>query len=606
MIPRAFVQDLLSRVDIVDIIERHLPLKKGGANYFACCPFHGEKTPSFSISPTKQFYHCFGCGVHGNAISFLMEYGNLSFVEAVEDLAKTVGVDVPREDSGNIQPIRRQEENEPLLLALSAASEFYRSQLRQHPDAIAYLKRRGLSGDIATRFGIGFAPDAWQGLSKVFPEYDNKTLLDAGLVIDNEAGRRYDRFRGRIMFPIHDRRGRIIAFGGRVLDKGEPKYLNSPETVLFEKGRELYGLHLAQQGIRDAGFVLVVEGYMDVVSLAQFGLGNAVATLGTSTSAHHIKSLLRHTDRIVFCFDGDKAGRKAAWRALESSLEALRDGTTLSFLFLPEGHDPDTFIREKGSDTVRQEAAKATPLISFLLSELTARTDLSSAEGRARLIHDAAPLLGQIVAPLIRLQLVKQLAELSGLTQEEVQASCGRATQPDAEKTSLQSHPTPNQSPIRHTHRPLTTRRPRPNSPAHTLLRLSLMHLDWLARLPADLIPLNDAHGRALAALVDATSIGDINPNHGLGALIEPFRNTEHGDTLSSAAAELIANDYDENVAELLFEDTVRKLHMDAIEREIRAITTQIRENGPGGDLGHQLNALLLEKAKLNASTRVS
>ncbi|PKO56611.1 MAG: DNA primase, partial [Betaproteobacteria bacterium HGW-Betaproteobacteria-21] len=365
MIPQSFVQDLLARVDIIDVIERHLPLKKSGANYFACCPFHGEKSASFSVSPTKQFYHCFGCGVHGSAIGFLMEYSGLSFVEAVKELAAHAGMQVP--DDGKAGTSAHNDTTEKLFEAMSAAARFYRDQLKHAPDAVDYLKRRGLSGEIAGRFGIGFAPDEWQALQRTFPDYQSKHLAEAGLVIDNDQGRRYDRFRHRIMFPIHDRRGRIIAFGGRVLDGGEPKYLNSPETPLFEKGRELYGLFLAQKAIRDASYALVVEGYMDVVALAQFGVENAVATLGTATTPHHINTLLRHTERIVFCFDGDAAGRRAAWRALENALEVLRDDTTLAFLFLPTEHDPDSFIRSEGADAFRKAAVNAMPLASVLL-----------------------------------------------------------------------------------------------------------------------------------------------------------------------------------------------------------------------------------------------
>src|SRR5690554_3767226 len=372
MIPKAFIQDLLVRVDIIDIVSPHLTLKKGGANYFACCPFHGEKTPSFSISPSKQFYHCFGCGVHGNAIDFLMELQGLTFVEAIHELARQNGLEVPQERSTPGEQPRRAQGHDALLEAMECAARFYREQLKHSPEAIDYLKRRGLTGEIAARFGIGFAPAGWQALAGVFDDYKAKALLEAGLVIDNEQGRRYDRFRERIMFPIQDRRGRVIAFGGRVLDAGEPKYLNSPETPLFEKGRELYGLRQAMQAMREEGFALVVEGYMDVVALAQFGIGNAVATLGTATTSHHVAALMRHAERIVFCFDGDAAGRKAARRALESSLEALRDDAVLAFLFLPDGHDPDSYVRAQGAEALRSAAAHATPLTQFLMDSLAA------------------------------------------------------------------------------------------------------------------------------------------------------------------------------------------------------------------------------------------
>ena len=419
MIPQSFVQELLSRVDIVDVIERYLPLKKSGANYFACCPFHGEKSASFSVSPSKQFYHCFGCGVHGSAVGFLMEYSGLGFVDAIKELAAQVGLQVP-DDGRSAAPVH-DDPSERLYEAMAVAARFYRDQLKPSRQAIDYLKRRGLSGEVAARFGLGYAPDEWQALEKAFPDYQAKTLADAGLVIDNEQGRRYDRFRNRIIFPIHDRRGRIIAFGGRVLDKGEPKYLNSPETPLFEKGRELYGLFLAQKAIRDAGFAVVVEGYMDVVALAQFAIENAVATLGTATTPQHIHTLLRQTDRIVFCFDGDAAGRRAAWRALENALESLRDDATLAFLFLPAEHDPDSFVRAEGAEAFRKAALAATPLGSFLIQELSGRHPLDSAEGRAAFVHEAAPLVTRIAAPLLKLQVVKAVAESAGMTQGEVE-----------------------------------------------------------------------------------------------------------------------------------------------------------------------------------------
>src|SRR6185503_7559289 len=343
MIPSDFIQTLLSRVDIVDVVDRSVPLKKAGANYQACCPFHSEKTPSFTVSPTKQFYHCFGCGAHGTAIGFLMEYGGKSFPEAVEQLARDAGLTVPRVESADERD--RREQSGDLAETLQTAARHYRARLKESPEAIAYLKRRGLTGQVAAHFGIGYAPDAWQGLATAFPDYENPALEAAGLVVRGDGGKRYDRFRDRVMFPIHDTRGRVIGFGGRVLDSGEPKYLNSPETAVFSKGRELYGLYLARNAICDAGRVLVVEGYMDVVALAQHGIEYAVATLGTSTTPVHAQKLFRLADLVVFCFDGDNAGRKAAWRALENTLPVLTDGKEARFLFLPDGDDPDDFVR---------------------------------------------------------------------------------------------------------------------------------------------------------------------------------------------------------------------------------------------------------------------
>ncbi len=416
MIPDSFKQELLHRVDIVDVIERYVPLKKGGANYLACCPFHTEKTPSFTVSPTKQFYHCFGCGAHGNAISFLIEYQGLGYVEAVKDLAESVGMKMPE-----FEPRARKSESDPNLYAvMERACDYYREQLKNEQRAIEYLKGRGLTGKIAARFGVGYAPNGWQNLESVFPSYTDRALKDAGLVIDPEGGgRRYDRFRDRIMFPILDQRGSVIAFGGRVLGEGEPKYLNSPETPLFEKGRELYGLAQARSAIRAAGCVIVVEGYMDVVALAQYGIEYAVATLGTATSSMHVQKLLRQTDEVVFCFDGDAAGRKAAWHALEISLPYLADNKTVRFLFLPPEHDPDSFVREKGKQAFEEKLGDAQPLSEFLLEELKSRTDLGTAEGRSRLVHEAKPLLRQISAQALQLQLLKALADTAGMAQEE-------------------------------------------------------------------------------------------------------------------------------------------------------------------------------------------
>lgn len=423
MIPQTFIQDLLNRVDIVDVVDRHVKLKRAGANYVACCPFHSEKTPSFTVSQTKQFYHCFGCGEHGTAIGFIMEYSGAGFIDAVKELAQSVGMTVPEEPRSE-QAARRAEDGDDLHGVLLRAAQFYRAQLKDAPHAIAYLKGRGLSGDIAKHFGVGYAPDGWQGLAAVFPDYSAKALVAAGLVKQNEEGRRYDVFRDRIIFPIVDVRGNVIGFGGRVLGDGEPKYLNSPETPVFEKGRELYGLYQARRAIRDAGRVIVVEGYMDVVALAQSGVEYAVATLGTATTPMHVQKLLRQTDEIVFCFDGDDAGRRAAWRALENSLGQLVDGKQLRFLFLPQGEDPDTYVRQQGKAAFEALFDKAVPLSQFLLQELAKQSDLSAAEGRANLIHLAKPLLKQIQALGLRLQIVKALADVSRLAPDEVERLC--------------------------------------------------------------------------------------------------------------------------------------------------------------------------------------
>jgi len=420
MIPQSFIQELLGRLDIVDVVDRHVKLKRAGSNYVACCPFHSEKTPSFTVSPTKQFYHCFGCGAHGTAVSFLMEYSGFGFVDAVKDLAQSVGLAVPEVRSEAAQ--RRAGAGEDLYGILLKAAHYYRARLKDAPHAIAYLKRRGLSGEVAKHFGIGYAPDGWQNLADVFPDYGAKALGVAGLVKTSDEGKRYDVFRDRIIFPIVDVRGNVIAFGGRVLAEGEsgPKYLNSPETPVFEKGRELYGLYQARRAIRDAGRVVVVEGYMDVVALAQHEVGYAVATLGTSTTPVHVQKLLRQAEEIVFCFDGDAAGRRAAWRALENSLSQLVDGKQVKFLFLSETEDPDTFVRKAGKAAFEAALDRAMPLSQFLLDELAAQTDLGTHEGRAKLLQAAKPLVKQVAAPMLSLLLRKELARVSGITQQEL------------------------------------------------------------------------------------------------------------------------------------------------------------------------------------------
>jgi len=415
MIPRDFIDTLLARVDIVDVIDRRVPLKKAGQNFQACCPFHSEKTPSFTVSPTKQFYHCFGCGAHGTALGFLMEYEHMSFPDAVAALAQDAGLQMPE----SAHEPDRPKPPPALWDALQQAAQFYKLQLKQTPRAIDYLKRRGLTGAIAARYGIGYAPDG-SLLKQVFADYSADALAASGLVIDGDRGR-YDRFRDRIMFPIRNIKGQIVGFGGRVLDQGEPKYLNSPETPLFHKGSEIYGLFEARTAIKTAGRAIVVEGYMDVVALAQHGVEFAVATLGTATTPIHARTLLRHSDRLIYAFDGDNAGRKAAWRALENSLEALQDGKEVSFLFLPEGEDPDSYIRSHGQAAFLELLDTDTlPLSAFLVRELARGRKFDSQESRAALIKDAKPLLEKIAAPLLASLIRRQVADLAHLQADEL------------------------------------------------------------------------------------------------------------------------------------------------------------------------------------------
>jgi len=608
MIPQSFIQDLLARVDIVEVVERYLPLKKGGANYFACCPFHGEKSASFSVSPTKQFYHCFGCGAHGSAISFLMEYSGLGFIDAVKELAGSIGMEVPQDD---FKPDLNHARNQSLTELMAQAARFYKEQLKRSPVAIDYLKQRGLTGEIAARYGLGYAPEGWQALQAAFADYKAAGLLECGLVLENEDGRRYDRFRDRIMFPIQDQRGNVIGFGGRVLGKGEPKYLNSPETPLFEKGRELYGLVQARQSIRDQECVLVVEGYMDVVGLAQFGVGNAVATLGTAATPHHIQKLLRLTDRVVFCFDGDAAGRRAAGRALEVSLEHLADNKTLSFLFLPEEHDPDSFVRAEGADAFRAAMNRALPLAEFLLAELKKDIDLGTAEGCARLVHEAKPLVTRIAAPLLRLQVIKMLAEAAGFTQAEVEQSFGlKAAAPP--RRFDDNPPFEGDFKGRRDFRgrqgrnalPRLAPRQRPLTAIETLLKLVIQHPVWAARLPIDLLPDDSHEGLALRAIVDALSVGDL-PTHGIGALLEHYRGSPHAEAIDRMAGQLADSPFDEATIEPLLNDTLKKLEADAVSREIDALNTRERENGLTPVERRQLAELLLHKQKLRARTKV-
>ncbi len=423
MIPESFIQELLNRVDIVEVIDKSVPLKKAGANYSACCPFHNEKSPSFTVSPTKQFYHCFGCGAHGSALSFLMEYNGLSFVEAIHDLARQIGMIVPQEQRDpNLPPATSKAVLLSLQETLQQAANYYKAELKKSPRAIEYLKARGLSGQVAAKFQVGYAPAGWQNLQSVFPQYEAEALETAGLVVQNEQGRRYDRFRDRIMFPIHNQKGEVIGFGGRVINpEDSPKYYNSPETPVFQKGHELYGLFMARRAIRDAGRVLVVEGYMDVVALAQYGIEYAVAALGTATTPFHIAKLMRQTDEIVFSFDGDKAGRTAAWRAVMNALPAIKDGLKLRFLFLPAEHDPDSFVREFGKAAFEAEMEKAMPLSQYIIQHLSEQNPLASQEDKVQFLNDAEPILKQIQAPRYAMLLRKKVAEMTGLAGGEVQ-----------------------------------------------------------------------------------------------------------------------------------------------------------------------------------------
>ncbi|GAA4418063.1 hypothetical protein GCM10023090_02580 [Acidovorax lacteus] len=419
-IPQSFIQELLARVDVVEIVGRYVPLKKSGANFMGLCPFHGEKSPSFSVSPSKQFFHCFGCGKNGNAIGFLMDHAGMGFVEAVQDLAQQVGLQVPDDRSTPQERERAAAQRAKQLTltdVLEKAAEAYARQLRESPRAIAYFKGRGVSGAVAKRYGLGYAPEGWRSLASVFPRYDDPLLEEAGLVITSEddADKRYDRFRDRVMFPIRNVKGECIGFGGRVLGDDKPKYLNSPETPVFHKGRELYGLFEARTAIREAGYALVTEGYMDVVALAQLGFPQAVATLGTACTPEHVQKLLRFTDAVVFSFDGDAAGRRAARKALEAALPHATDTRSIRFLFLPPEHDPDSFIRAHGSDAFARCVGDAVPLSRFLADAASEGCDLGTAEGRAHMAANARPLWAALPDGVLKRQLLADLAQLAQL-----------------------------------------------------------------------------------------------------------------------------------------------------------------------------------------------
>ncbi len=561
MIPQSFIQDLLNRIDIVDVVGRYVQLKKGGANFSGLCPFHNEKSPSFTVSPTKQFYHCFGCGAHVTAIGFLMEYSAMGFVEAVKDLAQSVGMVVPEQED-RLPPAQRAEQQAKSLAlseAMTLSCNFYRQQLRGARHAIDYLKGRGLTGEIAAKFWIGYAPDGWESLKQVFTNYNDEVPVESGRVIqrgDEEGAsrKRYDRFRDRIMFPIRNTKGQVIGFGGRVLGAGEPKYLNSPETPLFQKGSELYGLFEARQAIREKGYVLVTEGYMDVVALAQFGFEQAVATLGTACTPTHVQKLLRQTDQVIFSFDGDAAGRRAARRALEACLPHASDNRTLKFLFLPTEHDPDSYIREHGYAGFEKLVLDAVPLSQFLLAEVIDGKDLSTAEGRARAQFDAKPLIQTMPVSALRLQLVRQLAQVTDSSVQEIE--------------SLFELGKPATGGYQRAPRPTVKRRP-PVELERQVLRLLLAH-------PALAVSVSDADltliassapdGGAMLETV-ASAARSLPPDASLAVLAEALRS--QGADLDGLIAEIAAEPaHDPELAQRELAGAVRQTRMKSLKAE--------------------------------------
>lgn len=522
-IPQSFIDELVARADVVELIDSFVPLKKAGKDYVACCPFHEEKTPSFSVSQSKQFYYCFGCQAHGTALGFLMDYQGLGFTEAVEELAQRVGMEVPHE----LDETSSDRDSSSIYEVLNEASTYYARQLREHDEArraVDYLKGRGVSGDVAAQYHVGFAPAGWDNLLRAIGQSDEKRRLlgAAGLAIERDRGQRYDRFRDRIMFPIHDRRGRVIGFGGRVLDPEEsPKYLNSPETQVFHKGQELYGLFEAQKSARKVERLFVVEGYMDVVSLAQFGIANAVATLGTAATSEQMRRLFRVTRDVVFCFDGDAAGRRAAWRALENMLPLMEDGWQALFMFLPDGEDPDSLVRSQGQEGFQALAAQATSLSEFLFSHLLEQSNTRTVEGRARLVALARPLLGQVKARAYRRLAIDRLAELSGMRATELATLIEGGGVSNAKRSKGVAAPSSRSSPS-------LVRKVITMLLHHPQLAAGAGNVDFLARLD---MPGTDLLGELLDLLAS-------RPNLNTGGIVEHFRSQEAGRHLAKLAGQ--------------------------------------------------------------------
>jgi DNA primase len=533
LIPQHFIDDLIMRADIVEVLGRRIQLKKAGREFKACCPFHDEKTPSFTVSPAKGFYHCFGCGEHGTALSFLMKYDHMDFVEAVEALAGMMGIDVPREDSQ--RPARRYDE---LFLLMQKVEKHYQDELRNHQPAVEYLKARGIDGATAKRFGIGYAPSGWSHLLDKFGTSREAIdrLLALGLIVRKDNGKHYDRFRERIMFPIRDSRGRCIGFGGRVLGNEEPKYLNSPETVLFHKGRELYGLYEARQAIRHIERLVIVEGYMDVVGLARHGIDFAAATLGTATTDEHLKRLFRVSDEVHFCFDGDRAGRAAAWRALETALPQIREGRQIRFVFLPEGQDPDSYVQTDGAAGFEKAMDQALALSDYLVEELASRVDMKSVDGRARLAEQAKPLVGRIPPGVYKELLIERLAEAVGLAAPKLKAIMEK--DPAKPTPSLRRE---GLSGLRHQSKPSAAK------PSIVRRAISLLLNNPAAAAKLDIEQLAGVTKPGTELLRDLIETVQAEPNMTTAALLERWRNHEEGRHLGKlAAVELpVSEDFD-------------------------------------------------------------
>jgi DNA primase len=570
-IPRQFIDDLIARIDIVDLIDARIPLKKAGVNYIARCPFHTEKTPSFNVNRDKQFYHCFGCGAHGNAIGFLMDYERQTFVEAVETLAESLGVEVPRE-AGYADGSARPPAQAAALYALQEqVALFYARQLREHPEAKraeTYLAGRGVGGEVAKRYLLGYAPPGWRSLPASVPV---EALREAGLVITRDQGGFYDRFRDRVMFPIRDRRGRVVGFGGRVLGDETPKYLNSPETPVFKKHLEVYGLHELLQAVRRPERILVVEGYLDVIALAQHDVPYAVATLGTSTSGEHVELLFRYARELVFCFDGDNAGRAAAWKALEASLPVLREGRSIGFLLLPQGHDPDTLIREEGRGRFEQRIEQRQPLSDYFFRHLTEKLDLRTLEGRAALLRDARPLIEKMPPSSFRELMAAHLDELSGQAKVNSAAS----------------------STPRRPARPVTTHRAKPSA-LRTLLALLVQHpgLHRLIDTETRACIVSDWKAGDLASKLFA--ILDERPGIATGGILEHFRNEpEEAQIKALSVWETLVPEGGEDAE---FSDALKQCRRQRRDARLEALFVKDRERTLEPEEREELRRLLSER----------
>ncbi|WP_312053138.1 DNA primase [Pantoea brenneri] len=567
-IPRVFINDLLARTDIVDLIDARVKLKKQGKNFHACCPFHNEKTPSFTVNGEKQFYHCFGCGAHGNAIDFLMNYDRLEFVESIEELATSHGLDVPYEaGSGPSQMERHQRQS--LYQLMENLNGFYQQGLQQSSAQPArdYLDRRGLSADIINHFAIGYAPAGWDNVLKRFGKQseDRESLMEAGMLVSNDKGRTYDRFRDRVMFPIRDKRGRVIGFGGRVLGNDTPKYLNSPETPIFHKGRQLYGLYEALKNHPEPARLLVVEGYMDVVALAQYGIDYAVASLGTSTTAEHIQLLFRSTDNVICCYDGDRAGREAAWRALETALPYMNDGRQLRFMFLPDGEDPDTLVRKEGKAAFEARMEQAMPLSSFLFDSLLPQVDLSSRDGKARLSTLALPLISQIPGETLRIYMRQELGNKLGILDDnqleklmpKLAASGTVPVAPPLKRTTMR------------------------------VLVALLIQNPQLASMVPSLDGLSESKMPGLPLFIEL--VGRCNENPGLttGQLLELYRGTNFSQTLETLAIwnHMIVDEE----AEAVFQDSLASIYDSALEERLEFLIARERTQGLSADERREL-----------------